>query len=34
MKVDLNISGVSKVVTMGCCPRTTQGICGIQYRSE
>ena len=34
MKVDLNISAASTVVTMACCPKWNEQMCGIMYRSE
>ncbi len=33
MKIELNISKQSKDVCMNNCPRSTEGICGIAYRS-
>lgn len=32
MKVDLNVSAASKVMTMGGCPKYLEQTCGIQYR--
>ena len=34
MKVDLNVTAASKVVTMAHCPREFQSTCGIAYRSS
>lgn len=34
MIVDLNVSAASKIVTMSNCPRNTEGLCGIAYRSN
>ena len=34
MKVDLNVSAASKVVTMAYCPKDTEGRCGINYRGS
>lgn len=33
MKVNLNVSAASKIITMSNCPSHTQASCGIQYRS-
>ena len=33
MQVDLNVSAASKIVTMSNCPKDTEGLCGIMYRS-
>lgn len=33
MKVDLNISAASKIVTMGNCPKSSQSNCGVLYRN-
>lgn len=33
MKVDLNVSAASKVVSMAYCPKETQSNCGVQYRT-
>ena len=32
MKVDLNVSAASKVMTMSACPKAHENICGIMYR--
>lgn len=32
MKVDLNVSAASKVMTMGGCPKLYESSCGIAYR--
>jgi hypothetical protein len=34
MKVDLNVSAASKVVTMSSCPRDVEWKCGIMYRAS
>ena len=34
MKVDLNVSAASKVITMSNCPKDEQYLCGIMYRSR
>lgn len=33
MKMDLNISKASSIMTMSCCPKDTEGTCGIAWRS-
>lgn len=33
MKVNLNVSAASRIVTMSYCPKDTEGTCGIAYRS-
>ena len=33
MKVELNVSAASKIVTMSNCPRGDQHFCGVNYRS-
>jgi len=33
MKVDLNVSAASKVMTANGCPKAHQNICGIAYRT-
>ena len=33
MKVELNVSAASKVVSMSNCPKQTQASCGIMYRT-
>lgn len=33
MKVDLNVSAASKVLTASGCPQLFETDCGIQYRS-
>lgn len=33
MKVDLNVSAASRIVTMAGCPKLTETWCGIMYRS-
>lgn len=33
MKVDLNVSAASKVMTANGCPKAHQNICGIMYRT-
>lgn len=32
MKVDLNVSAASKVMTVGGCPKYSENQCGIMYR--
>gem|GEM_PF-1646389 len=32
MKKELKISAASKVVTMGSCPKISEGTCGIMWR--
>ncbi len=32
MKVDLNVSAASKVMTMSGCPKLYESSCGIMYR--
>ena len=34
MKVDLNVSAASNVLKMSNCPRNTEGLCGVMYRSN
>ncbi len=34
MKVDLNVSAASKVITMSNCPQQFEGSCGILYRNS
>lgn len=34
MKVELNVSAASKIVTMANCPQTQQSTCGIMYRQQ
>lgn len=33
MKMDLNISKASSIMTMSCCPKSQDVICGIAWRS-
>ena len=33
MKVDLNVSAASKIMTMSHCPQGSENTCGIMYRS-
>ena len=33
MKVNLVVKEASSVIAMGKCPQTTEGSCGIMYRS-
>lgn len=33
MKVELNVTAASKIVTMSNCPMHTQASCGVMYRS-
>lgn len=33
MKVDLNVSAASKVMTASGCPKAHENICGIMYRT-
>ena len=33
MKVDLNVSAASKIVTMSNCPKAYERDCGIAWRS-
>ncbi len=32
MKVDLNVSAASRIVTMAHCPEYSENLCGIMYR--
>lgn len=34
MIVDLKVSAASKVVTMAHCPKSSDTLCGINYRSQ
>ena len=34
MKVDLNVSAASKIMTMSNCPQMSESVCGIMYRSS
>lgn len=34
MKVDLNVSAASKVMTMNGCPKLYESSCGIMYRQS
>ena len=33
MKVNLNVSAASRIVTMSNCPKSMEASCGIAYRS-